>query len=354
MSELNDLITSYKNLSFSDRVAFYTTVSNDISVDGGDLQPFLIETMMTDGKACIYCDGDHVVKNGTRRDGTQRYLCRDCGKSFIPSSHSVTSRTRKRLSVWADYLRCMMDRKTLKESAEECQISVSTAFAWRHKILDALQELAGRACLDGTVEADETYFNVSYKGNHTKNRDFTMPRPAHKRGDDVHTKGLSSEKVCVPCAVSDRGIAYAKPVKLGKVSAECIKAVLGQVISPSAVLCTDREKAYLALAEQKGLDLVQMDTGCCITRKEGKTLGIQRINAYHSALKGFIRRFHGVSTKHLGNYIIWNDLIVSSRRQRSELTKQLLGHILCARITRYNREISKRPAIPLYKAAGAP
>lgn len=99
MSELNDLITSYKNLSFSDRIVFYTTVSNDISVDGGDLQPFLIETRMTDGKACIYCDGDHVVKNGTRRDGTQRYLCRDCGKSFIPSSHSVTSRTRKRLSV---------------------------------------------------------------------------------------------------------------------------------------------------------------------------------------------------------------------------------------------------------------
>ena len=216
-------------------MAFYTTVSNDISVDGGDLQPFLIETRLTDGKACIYCEGSRVVKNGTRKDGTQRYLCRDCGKSFIPSSHSVTSRTRKRLSVWADYLRCMMDRKTLKESAEECQISVSTAFAWRHKILDALQELAGRACLDGTVEADETYFNVSYKGNHTKSRDFTMPRPAHKRGDDVHTKGLSSEKVCVPCAVSDRGIAYAKPVKLGKVSSECIKAAFDQVISPEGI-----------------------------------------------------------------------------------------------------------------------
>ena len=269
MSELNDLIISYKNLSFSDRVAFYTTVSNDISVDGGDLQPFLIETRLTDGKACIYCEGSRVVKNGTRKDGTQRYLCRDCGKSFIPRSHSVTSRTRKRLSVWAAYLRCMMDQKTLKESAEECQISVSTAFAWRHKILDALQELAGRACLDGTVEADETYFNVSYKGNHTKSRDFTMPRPAHKRGDDVHTKGLSSEKVCVPCAVSDRGIAYAKPVKLGKVSSECIKAAFDQVISPGAVLCTDREKAYLALAEQKGLDLVRMDTGRCTTRLEG-------------------------------------------------------------------------------------
>ena len=354
MSELNDLITSYKNLSFSDRVAFYTTVSNDISVDGGDLQPFLIETRLTDGKACIYCEGSRVVKNGTRKDGTQRYLCRDCGKSFIPRSHSVTSRTRKRLSVWADYLRCMMDRKTLKESAEECQISVSTAFAWRHKILDALRELAGKACLDGTVEADETYFNVSYKGNHTKSRDFTMPRPAHKRGDDVHTKGLSSEKVCVPCAVSDRGIAYAKPVKLGKVSSECIKAAFDQVISPGAVLCTDREKAYLALAEQKGLDRVGRIPEGVTPRWEGRARGTKRTTPGHNVLKGFIRRFHGVSTKHLGNYIIWNDLIVSSRRQRSELTKQLLGHILCARITRYTREISKRPAIPLFKAAGAP
>ena len=96
-----------------------------------------------------------------------------------------------------------------------------------------------------------------------------------------------------------------------------------------------------------------MDTGRCTTRLEGKAPGIQRINACHNVLKGFIRRFHGVSTKHLESYIAWNDLIVSSRRQRSELTKQLLGHILCARITRYNREISKRPAIPLFKAAGA-
>jgi transposase-like protein len=353
MSELTDFITAYKNLSFSDRIVFYTTVSNDILVDEENLQSFLIETRMPDQHACIYCEGGHVVKNGTRKDGTQRYLCRDCGRSFIPSSQSVTSRTRKRLSVWADYLQCMMDQKTLAESAEKCQISMSTAFAWRHKILDSFRELADKVCLDGTVEADETFFNVSYKGNHRKSTGFTMPRPAHKRGNDVHTKGLSSEKVCVPCAVNDSGISYAKPAKLGEVSSDCIKDTFGHVISPGAVLCTDQEKAYLALAEQAGLDLIQMDTGCCISRIEGKTFGIQRINAYHNGLKAFIRRFHGVSTKHLGSYIIWNDLIVSSQRKRPELMMQLFGQILCARITRYNRDISKRPAVPLYKDAGA-
>ena len=56
---------------------------------------------------------------------------------------TLTNVAAKKGVCLADFLRCMMDRKTLKESAEECQISVSTAFAWRHKILDALQELAG-------------------------------------------------------------------------------------------------------------------------------------------------------------------------------------------------------------------
>ena len=97
MSELKDVITSYNSLSFSDRIVFYTTISNDIPLTD-DIQSFLIETRL-DGNSCIYCNGMHVVKNGKRRDGTQRYLCRDCHRSFIPSSDSITSRTRKSVFV---------------------------------------------------------------------------------------------------------------------------------------------------------------------------------------------------------------------------------------------------------------
>ena len=58
----------------------------------------------------------------------------------------------------------MLEQKTLKETSEECHISMSTAFTWRHKILDTLSELTERTYLTGIVEADETFFNVSYKG----------------------------------------------------------------------------------------------------------------------------------------------------------------------------------------------
>ena len=79
------------------------------------------------------------------------------------------------MGIWIKYLKCMLDKKTLKESSEECGISVTTAFLWRHKILDALREVTDKVYLDGTVEADETFFNVSYKGNHKNSKSFTMP-----------------------------------------------------------------------------------------------------------------------------------------------------------------------------------
>ena len=340
MSEasLKEVITAYRNLSFCDRTAFYYTVSNDMDVCEDRLQDFLVRTRMKEGGSCIYCEGEHVVKNGKRRDGTQRYICRDCGKSFIPTSFSVTSGTRKRLSVWARYLGCMMDRKTLKGTAQECGISVTTAFAWRYKILDALHELADRVYLDGIVEADETFFNVYYKGNHKNSRTFTMPREAHKRGTDVHTKGLSAEKVCVPCMVGEEGISYAMPAKLGKVSSGCILRTFRGKVSPEAVLCTDREKAYAAFAGNNGNRLIQTAPDCRVTTVEGKAYGIQRVNAYHRELKEFIRRFHGVSTKHLGNYI--------ARRDRGETVIQHFGTVLGVRKRVRNSDIPSRAALP--------
>ena len=343
MSELMEVFAAYKKLSVTDRIVFYTTLSNNVNVKEDNLQDFLIETRIADGNTCIYCEGSHVVKNGKRKDGIQRFLCRDCRKSFIPSSCSVTSRTRKDLSVWAQYLKCMSDKKTLKETAEECFISVTTAFYWRHKILDALKEVTDRVCLDGIVEADETFFNVSYKGNHKKSRQFKMPRKAHKRGNDIHRKGLSSEKVCVPCAVEVDGISFARPVKLGKVSSECLIDMFSGNVSPSTVLCTDNEKAYRTLARNKDIKLIQTDKQ--ITKQNGIAYGIQRINTYHNSLKNFITRFHGVSTKHLDHYIIWNNLISDNRRNQKENISLMFVQILSRRLTVHNSDISARPPL---------
>lgn len=342
MCTVRETMDAYHSLSCQDRMTFYITLTNDVSVDKENMQELLVETRFSDAQKCIHCGSSHFVKNGVRKDGTQRYLCRDCKKSFLLNTNSISSRSRKRLSVWKKYFDCLMAKKTLKESAKECEISMGTAFLWRHKILDALQEMAGEVRLDGTVEADETFFNVSYKGNHRKKDKFTMPREAHKRGNSVHTKGLSDEKVCVVCAVNEDNVPIAKVGKTGKVSSECIEKVLKDRLAPDIILCTDNEKAYHSFAEKNQIALIQMDTD---KRVKGH-YNIQRINAYHSRLKGFISHFHGVSTKYLDNYLTWYNLMLCSQKEKEETLRMLMGYSLSIPKTIRCLEVSDRPVIP--------
>ena len=58
---------------------------------------------------------------------------------------------------------------SIRKSAAKCGISNATAFYWRHKILGALQNITEiKQKLSGIVEADETFFPLSFKGNHSK------------------------------------------------------------------------------------------------------------------------------------------------------------------------------------------
>ena len=53
MSKLMEVFAAYKALSFTDRIVFYTTLSNNVNVHEDNLQDFLIETRINDGNTCI-------------------------------------------------------------------------------------------------------------------------------------------------------------------------------------------------------------------------------------------------------------------------------------------------------------
>lgn len=198
----------------------------------------------------------------------------------------------------------MMLGLTVRDSATECHLSKNSAFFLRHKILDALQQMHRYVVLDGVVEGDETYFSISFKGNHSRSRWFTMPREPHMRGERASKRGLSKEKICVPCAVNRDGKAISKISCLGKPSVMDIQNVLGGRIEPGAVFCTDKLNSYVGFAEQNEISLLQVHS----KQRMNGVLGIQHINSYHSRLKSFMVRFHGVATKYLNNYLVWNNL----------------------------------------------
>ncbi|MGE5599373.1 MAG: hypothetical protein ACM3XS_08335, partial [Bacteroidota bacterium] len=51
---------------------------------------------------------------------------------------------------------------------------------------------------------------------------------------------------------------------------------------------------------------------------------IQSVNSYHSRLKTWVRRFNGVATKYLLNYLIWHEHLDETRKLQRGMGEQKL------------------------------
>lgn len=301
-SDYQEAVLRFRNLSKSEKQRFIEEELFDVYREGAILT---LEESQTDkrfakGRFCPYCKQKHVVRNGTRPDGTQKYKCEDCGKFFSISSNTILSGTHKGYDVWKRYVRCMVRGSSLRDAGTYCNIHPNTAFKWRHKILDALcTNMGDKVVLDGIVEADETFVSVSYKGSRN------LARPAHRRGKSIHTRGLSREKVCVYTGVNRNGGSIAKSGNLGTANKKKLHEIFDGRIEPGSYLCTDGLRSYSDLAKTNQLIHVPIKGG----RTSKGIYHIQNLNQYHKQLKHFLDGFNGVSTKYLDHYLAWHNLI---------------------------------------------
>ena len=154
--------------------------------------------------------------------------------------------------------------------------------------------------LHNIVEADETYFLESFKGQRQ------LPRPARHRGGTAAKRGLSAEQIPV-LVVEDRAGHHFDAV-VPKVDLTTISCLLAQVLAPDALLCSDGAGVYRATAQLFSLahESIHVTAGQHVRQQ---VFHVQHVNAYASRLKQWIRRFSGVATTHLPNYLGWRRLI---------------------------------------------
>ena len=339
MPTVTSVLTDYRLLSKANqKIVRSILLSSPFA--GTTLKEYIEDERFANGRVCPHCGASHVVRNGKHPNGTQRYKCIACGKRFVSTTNSIAFGSRKDITVWEQYANCMLLGLSLSRTADLCKISITTAFAWRHKILDVLKTLAEEVHLDGIVEADETFFPLSYKGNH---KTFKLPRPARTHGLKANKRGLSKEQVCVPCAINRSGQSIAKVSNLARIKENGLQAVYGGRIAPGTNIVTDSASAYRKFATSNGLTLHQLKSG---KRVINGIYHIQHINNYHSQLKGFMCTFRGVSTKYLNNYLVWHDFANFKRGSISDKSEQLLSTVLGAIFSERNADIKLRPTLP--------
>ena len=190
----------------------------------------------------------------------------------------------------------MLESKVLRQSAAECGISLKTSFRWRHRFLQ-LPSMIKASHLEGIIEADETLFRYSEKGSRNLNR------PARKRGSKASKPGRSKADWVPVLTVIDRS-SHTYEAVIPSVTARTLTEELRDTVQKDSVLCTDGYRPYIQFSRETNLIHKRLDIAAGVKVKE-KVFHIQNVNAYHSRLKAWIGRFHGVATKYLENYLGW-------------------------------------------------
>lgn len=280
----------------------------------------LVEKGVAEHPCCPYCSGKEVVCNGSA-SGLQRFKCRGCAKTFNALTGTPLARLRMK-GKWVAQAEALRDGLSLSQVAERLNISQRTAFNWRHKFL-ALPKKVMAGALAGIVEADETYFLESFKGQKRG-----MARAPRRRGGKAKKPGSSKEQI--PVLVSrDRTGATADCVLKADDAAQ-VTAALQPILSKDAILCTDGSRVLAASAKQMGIMHRPVNLAAGI-RVVGGVYHVQNVNSYDSRLKGWMRRFHGVATRHLESYLGWFraiDRATSGSLNPALLLAQAAGHDL--------------------------
>jgi transposase-like protein len=247
---------------------------------------------------CPHCGGRDLGRWG-QASALPRYRCKACRRTFNALTGTPLSHLRKK-DKWSEQARAMSEGATLAKTAERCDVHPTTAFRWRHRFLKSLSSDKPKT-LTGIVEGDETFILESFKGKRS-----TLPRAARKRGGKAAKRGLSAEQVPVIVA-RDRTGATIDAV-LPKLDRASIDSVLGGVITPANQFCCDGGTAILAFARRAGIPVHVLPAPGKPDPK-APDLHITPVNAYHGRFKEWMRRFHGVATKNLPNYLGWRRAI---------------------------------------------
>ena len=257
----------------------------------------IIEARAASGLCCPRCGASHVVRNG-HADGLQRYKCRGCGRTFNALAGTPLARLRHR-EKWLAQASALDAGLSVRKAAVQMGVHRTTAFRWRHRFL-RLASTARATALAGVAEADETYTLRSYKGQPRRLR-TEQARAPRRRGGKASKRGLSNEQV--PTLVLRDRSGQTADFVLDRGDARHIAPALAQSLAEDAILCTDASAALAAAAKDRDIEHHAINSARG-ERRRGPW-HIQNVNAYHSRYKTWMRRFHGVATSYLQNYLGW-------------------------------------------------
>jgi transposase-like protein len=254
------------------------------------------------GRPCPRCGCGRVHRCG-QASGLQRFRCLGCGRSYNALTGTPLARLRKK-ERWLPYLQCVLDSRTVRDTAQVVGVHRTTSFRWRHRFVPgAMRDRP--ATLSAIVEADETYRLESQKGSRN------LTRRPRQRGGVAKRRGINKEHDCLLVARDRNGKTLDFHAGRGQVTVAQLHKCLKPVLPVDVLLISDSAVAYRRFAAQAGITHEAVNVRAGI-RARG-AFHIQNVNSWHSRFKNWLVRFRGVASRYLINYSGWQRVLDARR-----------------------------------------
>jgi transposase-like protein len=308
MKDLKTFINDLKNIDPKD----YWPVKE--SFNKLDLKK-IVTLILEDGDTvkCGHCGSLRYTKNGRKND-LQRYKCKSCGKNFNQLTGTPLARLRKK-GRWLNYCQCLSNGLSIRESATTVKVSIKTSFKWRHKFLiNANNSHALK--LNGIAEAKETYFKYSEKGS-----------------PEIQHPEKIGQKIFVLTTL-DRNRNTTTPI-IKQFKTSTIHKQTQNLIAEDCRLYTNKNNCFINSAK---LNNFKHHIAELNFRKDSRYIHIKNANSYNFDLHCWMKRFRGVATKYLHNYLSWY-------REIDEYNQEIPAKVLLVR----GKSLERYPYLPLSK-----
>ena len=237
---------------------------------------------------CPHCKSTSFKKRAKTANGVQRYQCKDCKKSFLPTTGTIFDEHRVAISGWMEYCLNLFRYVSLNADSWNNKNAFTTSRYWLQKLFLTLEGIQDDIILSGAVWLDETYYPVI-------NADID------RKDDGSKYRGLSHNQICIGVATDKERIVclvegYGKPSQKKSFESSC------RHIAPKSILIHDKEDAHKKLVQELGLQS-QVYASRELKDLDDKSNPLDPVNDVHDRLKKFLNAHSGFNRIHMQDYM---------------------------------------------------
>lgn len=135
-------------------------VARELGQAAGDAAP----------EACPWCGSSSFIRKGHNHDGSQRWLCKECGRTFSARSRGLLAASKLDAATWSLFVEATLSGRSLRECARACHVCLRTSWFCRMRLCEAMERslLPFRTGPSVSWQVDGTYLDESLTGSRAR------------------------------------------------------------------------------------------------------------------------------------------------------------------------------------------